>query len=754
VLAHPPTRWLCVCVALVGVACESEPRPFLTYYLGPDSGPAPDRTPIDAGADAVPDAVPDTTDRVDTGPIGPPDVPLPTSLTVHWVNADDGDRVSHRKAFVLEFALPQEPLPSTWAQSWAWSSAFPATVSVAGVALPVRQRWLGPERRFRPALLIEPVDPAGWPTAEDLVIEALGLSRTVAALPPGPVPPREVEFTVPPGAFPYAVKVVVMLPAGYDDSPTQRYPVSVLLHDTGTQRGYLPVARAAADILGAGAMEPTIVVLPDGKLSPEDCALEPEVTRQNCHTRFLGTWRPDGTIVSYTDFLADDLRRALRERFRVRGSLDGAIVDDEIYRRSHALSGVSAGGYGSLVNAFLRPDAWYASAAVIAGVVSAFDPYAHYGDSIRPESSLCPAPSRVGYPRERAGDGFRDLSALDPDTGVRRSVDFDERHIPRGARNCFQGVPAVPHELVRAGLCRLDAACLVDPGAPSYLHVVPALRNDYPFHGNIVFDTGIWDGGGPLAAFQDLDELLDRAEIPHSFRIEDSGGLQHGGHAVSDRYRGAAWIQNRVPGGCALPALPGNFPGTGSVYPFHTRAMDGLGNRTFNNPASSSFSVSALDRDRDGVLDFEPEAEALRKMDDNCPSTWNPSQTDKDADGLGDACDGDLDGDGVVDTEDPCVRPDADCSSDRDGDYVPDAVDRCPMHFDPHQRDTDGDGSGDACDPDADDDGVAEGDNCPWVANPDQMDLDGDGRGDLCAPAYLLDNFAVLDLAATGVGCP
>jgi thrombospondin 2/3/4/5 len=43
---------------------------------------------------------------------------------------------------------------------------------------------------------------------------------------------------------------------------------------------------------------------------------------------------------------------------------------------------------------------------------------------------------------------------------------------------------------------------------------------------------------------------------------------------------------------------------------------------------------------------------------DNCPSVFNPDQTDSDQDGPGDACDPpapvDSDGDGVPDATDPC----------------------------------------------------------------------------------------------------
>ena len=76
-------------------------------------------------------------------------------------------------------------------------------------------------------------------------------------------------------------------------------------------------------------------------------------------------------------------------------------------------------------------------------------------------------------------------------------------------------------------------------------------------------------------------------------------------------------------------------------------------------------------------------------------------------DGTGDVCDGDDDGDGIVD-----------------------GVDNCPAVANADQADLDGDGSGNACDEDDDDDSVVDTeDNCPVVANADQADLDGDGTG-------------------------
>jgi hypothetical protein len=96
---------------------------------------------------------------------------------------------------------------------------------------------------------------------------------------------------------------------------------------------------------------------------------------------------------------------------------------------------------------------------------------------------------------------------------------------------------------------------------------------------------------------------------------------------------------------------------------------------------------------------------------DNCPGTWNPSQSDLDGDGTGDACELD----------------------DTDGDLVRDQDDNCPATPNTSQADTDGDGAGDDCDTDDDNDGVGDGgDNCPTTYNRDQFNSDGGPNGDAC----------------------
>jgi hypothetical protein len=72
---------------------------------------------------------------------------------------------------------------------------------------------------------------------------------------------------------------------------------------------------------------------------------------------------------------------------------------------------------------------------------------------------------------------------------------------------------------------------------------------------------------------------------------------------------------------------------------------------------------------------------------------------------------------------------------DLDGDGVPDGSDNCDGTPNPDQRDLDNDGVGNLCDVDVDGDGVLNSnneDNCIEVFNPDQADADNDGVGNAC----------------------
>lgn len=99
-------------------------------------------------------------------------------------------------------------------------------------------------------------------------------------------------------------------------------------------------------------------------------------------------------------------------------------------------------------------------------------------------------------------------------------------------------------------------------------------------------------------------------------------------------------------------------------------------------------------------------------------------------------------------------------SCDADGDGVEDHGDNCRGVANPDQADLDADGTGDACDGDRDGDGIVVGDNCPTLANSAQVDSDGDGTGNDCdldddgdAVPDREDGCAGLP-ASTASGCP
>jgi hypothetical protein len=139
------------------------------------------------------------------------------------------------------------------------------------------------------------------------------------------------------------------------------------------------------------------------------------------------------------------------------------------------------------------------------------------------------------------------------------------------------------------------------------------------------------------------------------------------------------------------------------------------GNPDLDADGTPDVSDACIDIDGDGFANLTTKASQCPP--DNCPGVFNSTQSDRDLDGLGDACD-------------PC--PD-DPGNDPDGDGVCSASDVCPTTSDPGQADWDHDGIGDACD------------KCPDFASQDQTDSDGDGTGDACQPHVL-----ILDLKEDG----
>jgi Leucine-rich repeat (LRR) protein len=117
-----------------------------------------------------------------------------------------------------------------------------------------------------------------------------------------------------------------------------------------------------------------------------------------------------------------------------------------------------------------------------------------------------------------------------------------------------------------------------------------------------------------------------------------------------------------------------------------------------------------VDSDGDGILDIA----------DNCPNVSNPGQEDLNLNGIGDACDNDMDGDGIPDK--------------------PTMVDNCPRIPNPGQEDMNNNGIGDACDDDIDGDGLPNAVEIALGTSPTNPDTDGDGIPDGTDPYPLIAN--------------
>lgn len=108
-------------------------------------------------------------------------------------------------------------------------------------------------------------------------------------------------------------------------------------------------------------------------------------------------------------------------------------------------------------------------------------------------------------------------------------------------------------------------------------------------------------------------------------------------------------------GNCGTPEQSGGGGGKGVILIDNTDIGD-----TYQN---------ADDYDDDGIEDpldncmrqgnpyqYDMDGDGIGDMCDNCLEYYNPMQEDYDADGIGDFCDSDIDGDGVPNSEDGCVK--------------------------------------------------------------------------------------------------
>ena len=123
--------------------------------------------------------------------------------------------------------------------------------------------------------------------------------------------------------------------------------------------------------------------------------------------------------------------------------------------------------------------------------------------------------------------------------------------------------------------------------------------------------------------------------------------------------------------------------------------------------------------------DFDTDADGVYDAIDNCVTTVNSDQADRDSDGVGDVCDDDIDGDGVYNTTeiDENTDPYDPC------DFVYQSIQATVLFI----GDCDNDGVMDAVDLDDDNDGILDADegfeDTDQDGVPNTLDLDADGDG-------------------------
>ncbi len=268
---------------------------------------------------------------------------------------------------------------------------------------------------------------------------------------------------------------------------------------------------------------------------------------------------------------------------------------------------------------------------------------------------------------------------------------------------------------------------------------------------------------------------------------EDGDGVPNGDDACPNTPQGATVDSNGCSEGQKVdsdgdgvpnandtcPNSPANKPVDSNGCAASQRDTDGDGVKDDKDFCPGTAQGATVDADgcADGQEKADTDGDGVFDAVDNCPNVANPNQEDGDADGVGDACDsnlqdgpqGDLDGDGFSNADEEAAGSDPNnpnsTPNDKDGDGISSCVDedenglgardsdcdgipdknpdgskldKCPHHrytgTGSNHPDLDNDGIGDECDDDQDGDGMKRGididDRDP------ASDTDGDGVRD------------------------
>lgn len=167
--------------------------------------------------------------------------------------------------------------------------------------------------------------------------------------------------------------------------------------------------------------------------------------------------------------------------------------------------------------------------------------------------------------------------------------------------------------------------------------------------------TNAWDGSGPPA---------QRAGKAGLFRP------QLAGYAATDDYLTAEYDVTVAPGETK------RFMHL--VAQRHTADEQAAAAQTIaGEPDELAFGLSEAKQATIQNWSFDRDSDGIRNPADNCPADANAGQENLDGDAKGDACDDDIDGDGLSNSVEQALRTDV-RNTDSDGDGKSDSADSCP----------------------------------------------------------------------------